>query len=151
MERITKLKKSKPVHAAVQTAVVKQAKQSNAGIAVSERELNLLARIIYAESRGEPMLGQIAVAAVVLNRVQAKGFPKTIEGVIEQPRAFTAVDDGQYNLQPDSAAYEAAIEALKGKDPTGGALYYFNPQTATSKWIWSRKQTIKIGRHIFAK
>lgn len=119
--------------------------------AVSERELNLLARIVYAESRGEPYLGQVAVAAVVLNRVNSDEFPDTIEAVIEQPQAFTAVDDGQYYMQPDSTAYKAVKEALQGNDPTGGALYYFNPQTATSKWIWSRQQTIQIGRHIFAK
>ncbi|MFD1954723.1 cell wall hydrolase [Paenibacillus thailandensis] len=124
---------------------------AEAAMAVSERDLHLLARIVYAESRGEPFIGQVAVAAVVLNRVQSSEFPDTIEGVIEQPRAFTAVDDGQYELQPDSTAYKAAREALRGTDPTGGALYYFNPKTATSKWIWSRTRTIQIGRHIFAK
>jgi N-acetylmuramoyl-L-alanine amidase len=124
---------------------------AEAAMAVSERDLHLLARIVYAESRGEPFIGQVAVAAVVLNRVQSSEFPDTIEGVIEQPRAFTAVDNGQYELQPDSTAYKAAREALRGTDPTGGTLYYFNPKTATSKWIWSRTRTIQIGRHIFAK
>lgn len=119
-------------------------------VSVNQKELDLLARIIYAESRGEPFKGQIAVGAVVMNRVAASGFPDTVQGVIEQPGAFTAVDDGQYDLTPDSTAYKAALEAVRGNDPTDGALYYFNPDTATSKWIWSRQQTVKIGRHIFA-
>ncbi|MCA0758004.1 spore cortex-lytic enzyme [Paenibacillus sp. N4] len=119
-------------------------------VSVSQAELNMLARIIYAESRGEPYEGQVAVGAVVLNRVESSSFPDTIKGVIEQPRAFTAVDDGQYKLKPNETAYQAAMEAVRGIDPTNGALYYFNPETATSKWIWSRKQTLKIGRHVFA-
>ncbi|MGO4376180.1 cell wall hydrolase, partial [Paenibacillus sp. MCAF20] len=119
-------------------------------VSVNQKELDLLARIIYAESRGEPYKGQIAVGAVVMNRVAASDFPNTVQGVIEQPGAFTAVDDGQYYMKPDSTAYKAALEAIRGNDPTNGALYYFNPDTATSKWIWSRQQTLKIGRHIFA-
>ncbi|NIK76705.1 N-acetylmuramoyl-L-alanine amidase [Paenibacillus castaneae] len=119
-------------------------------VSVNEHELNLLARIIYAEARGESFKGQVAVGAVVMNRVAADGFPDTVRGVIEQPRAFTAVDDGQYQLKPDQSAYQAAIEAVRGNDPTNGAIYYFNPDTATSKWIWSRKQVGKIGHHIFA-
>ncbi|MUT67383.1 spore cortex-lytic enzyme [Paenibacillus sp. NEAU-GSW1] len=117
----------------------------------NERELNLLARIVYGEARGESYKGKVAVAAVVMNRVQASGFPDTIEGVIEESGAFTAVDDGQYYMQPDSEAYRAAIDALRGEDPSGGALYYFNPKTATSDWIWTRKQIVTIGNHIFAK
>nr|WP_284238904.1 cell wall hydrolase [Paenibacillus glycanilyticus] len=116
----------------------------------NQKELDLLARIIYAEARGESYKGQVAVAAVVLNRLASDEFPKTIKGVIEQSGAFTAVNDGQYKLTPNSTAYKAALDALKGNDPTGGALYYFNPKTATSKWIWSRKQTVQIGNHIFA-
>ncbi|MBD2869763.1 spore cortex-lytic enzyme [Paenibacillus arenilitoris] len=119
-------------------------------VSVNQKELDLLARIIYAEARGESYKGQVAVGAVVMNRLASSSFPDTIRGVIEQPRAFTAVDDGQYYLKPDSTAYKAALEAVRGYDPTSGALYYFNPDTATSDWIWSRKQTSKIGKHIFA-
>ncbi|WP_141501265.1 spore cortex-lytic enzyme [Paenibacillus luteus] len=119
-------------------------------VSVNQTELTLLARIIYAEARGESYKGQVAVGAVVMNRLASSSFPNSIRGVIEQPRAFTAVDDGQYKLTPDKTAYQAAQDAVKGYDPTGDALYYFNPQTATSDWIWSRKQTVKIGRHIFA-
>ena len=85
-----------------------------------------------------------------MNRLASGNFPNTVQGVIEQPYAFTAVSDGQYRLRPDSTAYKAALDAVEGYDPTNGALYYFNPVTATSDWIWSRKQTGKIGRHIFA-
>lgn len=119
-------------------------------VSVNQAELDLLARIIYAEARGESYKGQVAVGAVVLNRVQSKSFPNTVKEVILQPRAFTAVDDGQFKLKPDSTAYKAALDAVKGWDPTGNALYYFNPSTATSDWIWSREQTVKIGKHIFA-
>ncbi|MHA6484064.1 cell wall hydrolase [Paenibacillus sp. strain BS8-2] len=119
-------------------------------VSVNRNELDLLTRIIYGEARGEPYKGQVAVGAVVMNRLAHQGFPDTVKGVIEQPRAFTAVDDGQYNLMPDATAYRAALEAVRGYDPSGGALYYFNPDTATSSWIWSRKQIGKIGRHIFA-
>lgn len=94
---------------------------------------------------------QVAVAAVALNRLQSKDFPNTLKGVIFEPYAFTAVDDGQYWLSPNKTAYRAAWEAVRGWDPTNGALYYFNPATATSKWIWSRPQVVQIGKHIFAK
>lgn len=119
-------------------------------VSVNRNELDLLARIIYGEARGEPYKGQVAVGAVVMNRLAHDGFPDTLKGVIEQPRAFTAVDDGQYFMKPDATAYRAALDAVRGYDPSGGALYYFNPDTATSSWIWSRKQIGKIGRHIFA-
>ncbi|WP_028610725.1 cell wall hydrolase [Paenibacillus harenae] len=119
-------------------------------VSVNQKELDLLARIIYAEARGESYKGQVSVGAVVMNRLASSSFPDTIREVIEQPQAFTAVADGQYQLKPDTTAYKAAIEAVKGYDPTNGALYYFNPDTATSEWIWSRKQTMKIGKHIFA-
>lgn len=113
-------------------------------------ELYLLAKIIHAEARGEVYAGQVAVGAVVLNRVESSEFPDGVKDVIEQPRAFTAVRDGQYELQPDNSAYRAALDAALGKDPTGGALYYFNPVTATSQWIRTREHTDKIGRHQFA-
>ncbi len=112
--------------------------------------LNLLARAVYAEARGEPYVGQVAVAAVILNRVKSSSFPNTVSGVIYQPGAFTCVSDGQINLTPNQTAYNAARDALNGYDPTGGCLYYYNPATATSKWIWSLKVTLKVGRHNFA-
>ncbi|WP_159883181.1 cell wall hydrolase [Paenibacillus puerhi] len=117
---------------------------------VNQKELDVLAKVIYGEARGEPFIGQVAVGAVVMNRLQSDSFPNTISDVVFQPGAFTAVDDGQYGMIPDRTAYLAALEAVKGWDPTKDALYYFNPATATSKWIWSRTPTITIGRHIFA-
>lgn len=117
---------------------------------ISNSDLNLLARCVYGESRGEPYTGQVAVAAVVLNRVKSSKFPNTISGVIYQKGAFTAVDDGQINLTPNESAYSAARDALNGWDPTGGCLYYYNPATATSSWIWSLTVHIKIGKHNFA-
>lgn len=113
-------------------------------------EIDILARVIYSEARGEPYKGQVAVGAVVMNRIQSSKFPNNIRDVVFQPRAFTAVDDGQFWLTPDRTAYLAAFDAVRGWDPTKGSLYYFNPDTATSKWIWSRPQKLKIGRHIFA-
>ena len=114
-------------------------------------DLNLLSRIIYGEARGEPYAGQVAVGAVVLNRVKSSSFPNTISGVIYQSGAFDAVRDGQINLSPDSTAKKAAQDALNGWDPSYGAIYYFNPSTATNKWIWSRPMTVTIGRHRFCK
>ena len=114
-------------------------------------DLNLLSRLVYGEARGETYKGQVAVAAVVLNRVKHSSFPNSIAGVIYQSGAFTAVSDGQINLTPDATAKKAAQDALNGWDPSYGAIYYFNPNTATSKWIWSRPQTVTIGRHIFCK
>ena len=116
----------------------------------SSGDLDLLAKIVYAEARGEPYSGQVAIAAVVLNRVESPSFPNTIAGVIYQPYAFTAVDDGQINLKPNSTAYKAAQDALNGWDPTYGCLYYYNPATATSSWIWSRQTVVTIGNHVFA-
>lgn len=113
--------------------------------------LNLLARVIYGESRGEPYTGQVAVGAVVMNRVKSSSFPNTISGVVYQSGAFDAVKDGQINLTPDSTAKKAAQDALNGWDPSYGAIYYFNPSTATNKWIWSRPKTITIGKHRFCK
>ena len=117
----------------------------------SQANINLLAHLIHGEARGEPYNGMVAVAAVVLNRIDSPNFPSTIPGVIYQKGAFTAVDDGQINLTPNQTSYNAARDALNGWDPTGGALYYFNPNTATNKWIWSRPMTIVIGKHRFCK
>jgi N-acetylmuramoyl-L-alanine amidase len=117
----------------------------------SNKDLNMLARLVHGEARGEPYTGKVAVAAVVLNRTRDSRFPNTIAGVIYQPGAFTAVSDGQINLEPDSSAYKAARDALNGWDPSYGSLYYWNPATATSKWIWSRQIIVKIGKHYFGK
>ncbi len=109
----------------------------------------LLARAIHGEARGEPYIGKVAVGAVILNRVNVAEFPNTIAGVIYQPLAFTAVADGQINLEPNEESLKAARDALNGWDPTYGCSYYWNPQTATSKWIWSRKVMLKLGKHWF--
>ncbi len=109
----------------------------------------LLARLISAEARGEPYIGQVAVGAVVLNRVGHPSFPNTISGVIYQPGAFSCLDDGQFNQPISESAFRAAQEALDGGDPSSGAIYYFNPATATSSWIWSRPLIVQIGNHRF--
>ncbi|MGG2200828.1 spore cortex-lytic enzyme [Paenibacillus validus] len=118
---------------------------------LNRSELDVMAKIINSEARGEPYKGQVAVGAVVMNRIQSAQFPDNIRDVVFQPGAFTAVDDGQYWLTPNKTAYLAAQDAVRGWDPTNNSLYYFNPDTATSAWIWSRPQTVKIGKHIFAK
>ncbi len=116
----------------------------------TNNDLYLLAKCIHAEARGEPYAGQVAIGAVILNRVKSSKFPNTISGVIYQPYAFTCVNDGQINLEPNQSAYNAARDALNGWDPTYGAIYYYNPSTATSSWIWSRQIVLKIGKHNFA-
>ena len=118
---------------------------------VSSSNLNLLSRVVYGEARGESYIGQVAVAAVVLNRVKSSSFPNTISGVVYQSGAFDCVSDGQINLAPNETAKKAAQDALNGWDPTYGAIYYFNPATATNKWIWSRPMTVTIGKHRFCK
>lgn len=115
----------------------------------TEKDLQILANAVFGESRGEPYEGQVAVAAVILNRLDSPDFPDTISGIIFQPGAFTAVADGQIWLEPNERAKEAVLDAINGWDPSENALYYFNPQTATSKWIWSRPQIKQIGEHIF--
>lgn len=117
----------------------------------SSSDLYLLAKCIYAEARGESYVGQVAVGAVILNRVRSSAFPNTISGVIYQPWAFTCVYDGQINLEPNNTAYQAARDALNGWDPTYGSIYYYNAATATSSWIFSRETTIVIGKHTFAR
>lgn len=114
-------------------------------------DLNLLSRVVYGEARGEPYKGMVAVAASVLNRVADSRFPNTIAGVVYQAGAYTCVSDGQINLEPDETARKAAQDAINGWDPTSGCIYYFNPDTATSSWIWSRPQVLTIGKHIFCK
>lgn len=113
-------------------------------------DVYLLARCIYGEARGECYEGQVAVGAVVLNRVKSPSFPNTISGVIYQKGAFTAVDDGQINLTPNQTAVNAAKDAMNGWDPTNGCLYYYNPAKATSSWIFSRETVVTIGKHVFA-
>lgn len=124
------------------------AKTSTAGIS-QKGDVYLLARAIHGEARGEPYVGKVAVGAVILNRVRHPSFPNTVAGVIYQPLAFTAVADGQMNLTPGKDSIKAARAALNGWDPTYGCVYYWNPATATSKWIWSRKVILKIGKHWF--
>ena len=116
----------------------------------SEQDVALLARLIYGEARGESYVGQVAVGAVVLNRIKSPSFPNTMSGVIYQKYAFTAVDDGQINLTPNATARKAAQDAMNGWDPSYGAIYYYNPATATSSWIFSRQTTVTIGNHVFA-
>ncbi|MCQ2440073.1 MAG: spore cortex-lytic enzyme [Oscillospiraceae bacterium] len=119
------------------------------GSANGDGDVYLLARLISAEARGEPYTGQVAVGAVVLNRVDHPSFPNSISGVIYQQGAFSCLTDGQFNQSVADSAYSAARDALSGWDPTGGAIYYFNPATATSKWIWSRPLLTTIGKHRF--
>nr|WP_199228134.1 cell wall hydrolase [Salipaludibacillus keqinensis] len=117
----------------------------------SDNDIRIMAQAVYGEARGEPYVGQVAVAAVILNRIQSPTFPNTPSGVIFEPRAFTAVADGQIWMDPDETARKAVLDAINGQDPSGYALYYFNPQTATSGWIWTRPQIKQIGKHIFCK
>jgi N-acetylmuramoyl-L-alanine amidase len=117
----------------------------------SDNDIRIMAQAVYGEARGEPYIGQVAVAAVILNRINSPTFPNTPSGVIFEPRAFTAVADGQIYLEPNETARRAVLDAINGQDPSGNALYYFNPDTATSGWIWTRPQIKKIGKHIFCK
>jgi len=115
----------------------------------SNSETELLARVIHGEARGEPYVGKVAVAAVVLNRVRSASFPNTIAGVVYQSGAFDAVNDGQFWLNPDPDSWRAARDAMNGWDPTYGCVYYYNPSTATNPWIWSRQVRLTIGKHAF--
>ncbi|KXZ21990.1 spore cortex-lytic enzyme [Bacillus nakamurai] len=117
----------------------------------SNNDINLLAQAVYGEARGEPFEGQVAIAAVILNRIKSPLFPNTVAGVIFEPLAFTAVADGQIYMQPNETAKEAVLDAINGWDPSENALYYFNPDTATSAWIWGRPQIKRIGKHIFCE
>lgn len=135
------------------TGELNQATLTALGVSDSEQtnsDLYLLAKLIYSEARGEIYTGQVAVGAVVLNRVDDAGFPNTLQGVIYQPWAFTALHDGQFNLEPNSTAYQAAQDAMNGWDPSYGSLYYYNPATATSSWIFTRTTVVVIGNHVFA-
>ena len=135
------------------TGAVNGATANALGVYMSEQDnynLYLLAKCIHAEARGEPYIGKVAVGAVILNRVASPDFPNTIYGVIYQPWAFTCTHDGQINLEPDRASYQAAQDALNGWDPSYGSLYYYNPATATSSWIFSKQTITVIGDHVFA-
>ena len=131
----------------------KENKNTSYAAASNNSDIQLMARAINGEARGEPYEGQVAVGAVILNRVKSSQFPNTIAGVIYQSGAFTAVADGQINVPIDegSTVYKAARDAMNGWDPTGGCIYYFNPDTATNKWIWSRPHVKTIGKHRFCK
>ena len=115
----------------------------------SNNDVMVLAKMIHGEARGEPYIGKVAVGAVILNRVKDNKFPDSVYGVCFQSGAFDAVRDGQYYLDPGESSIKAAKAAINGWDPTYGALYYWNPTTATSKWIWSRKIITQIGKHVF--
>lgn len=117
----------------------------------SDADVNLLTRLIYGEARGESYVGQVAIGAVVMNRIKSASFPNTLSGVVYQKYAFTAVSDGQINLTPNATARKAALDAMNGWDPTYGSIYYYNPATATSAWIFSRPTVVRIGNHVFAK
>ena len=156
---ISAVKRFQRKYGLVQDGIVGPLTAAKMGISVSggssssnysSNDRYLLAKVIYAEARGESYTGQVAIGAVVLNRVEDSRFPNTIAGVIYQPWAFTAVNDGQINLEPNATAYQAADDALNGWDPTYGSIYYYNPETATSDWIWSTTYVTQIGRHIFA-
>lgn len=130
--------------------IVQQAQNVPEGF--SQHEINQIARMVYAESKGEPYIGQVAVAAVILNRINSPKFPNSVAGTMFQSGAFEAASNGELWVgQPDREAKKAVLDALSGWDPSGGALYYFNPAKATSSWIWSRPQIKKIGEHIFTK
>lgn len=137
------------VGAATARAMGVSLKGTSSSAGMTNSDLYLMSCCIYGEARGESYTGKVAVAAVILNRVKSASFPNSISGVIYQKGAFTCVDDGQINMGTNDECTRAAQDALNGWDPTGGALYYFNPVTATSKWIWSRPQLVTIGKHIF--
>lgn len=134
------------------TGAVDGSTASALGIYMSQQEnydLYLLAKCIHAEARGEPYIGKVAVGAVILNRVASDLFPNTVYGVIYQPWAFTCTEDGQIELEPDRASWQSAQDALNGWDPTYGCIYYYNPRTATSSWIFNREIVTTIGQHVF--
>lgn len=135
----------------LQALGINNSSSSNSGNNVNNTDLNLLSKLVHGEARGEPYKGMVAVAATILNRVADSRFPNTIAGVIYQSGAYTCVADGQINLEASSQARKAAQDAINGWDPTSGCIYYFNPDTATSGWIWSRPQVMTIGKHIFCK
>ncbi len=153
------VKKFQKKHGLVADGIVGPATAEKIGISLSgvssgnryQADLNLLAHVVHGEARGEPYKGKVAVAAVVLNRVDNASFPNALSGVVYQPRAFSIVDDGQINLTPDSESIRAAKDALNGYDPTSGCLFYYNPAKTTSKWMLSKPIYLRIGTHVFCK
>lgn len=145
LAKATKYKNTPAAKAAPKTTATNMPK------GFSQNDIRLMANAVHGEARGEPYTGQVAVAAVILNRINSSTFPNTVSGVIFEPGAFTAVADGQIWLTPNENSKKAVIDAVNGWDPTGNALYYFNPDTATSGWIWGRPQIKRIGKHIFCK
>lgn len=135
----------------LQALGIQSTNNSKSSTNTNSNDKDLLARLIHGESRGESYVGKVAVGAVILNRVKSSSFPNTIAGVIYQPGAFDAVSDGQINMTPDNESRKAAQDAINGWDPSYGAIYYFNPNTATNAWIWSRPLTVTIGNHRFCK
>lgn len=150
-QRKNKLTADGIVGAKTLAALGMQGGSSSSSNSFSESDVYLLARLIYGEARGESYVGQVAVGAVVMNRIKSASFPNTMSGVIYQKYAFTAVADGQINLTPNETAKKAARDAMNGWDPSYGAIYYYNPAVATSAWIFTRKTTVTIGNHVFAK
>lgn len=144
-------KESKPAPQQQTSSVPAKPTAINVPSGYSQNDIQLMANAVHGEARGEPYVGQVAVAAVILNRVNSPSFPNSVAGVIFEPRAFTAVSDGQIWLTPNETSKKAVVDAINGWDPTGNAIYYFNPNTATSGWIWTRPQIKQIGKHIFAK
>lgn len=134
-----------------QTNTVQVLSHLGGNIYISDKDVNLMAKVVYAESKGEPYEGKVAVASVILNRVKDPSFPKSIEGVIKQPSAFSCVRNGEITVTPDESCYKAVMEALNGKDPTGEALFFYNPKIATSAWMKNiEKENLKaIGNHVF--
>jgi len=151
LTKATKYNKQTAQNSTPPKAAAKKPTALNTPKGYSQNDIRLMANAVHGESRGEPYIGQVAVAAVILNRVNSSSFPSTVSGVIFEPGAFTAVADGQIWLTPNESAKKAVIDAINGWDPTGEALYYFNPATATSGWIWGRPQIKRIGKHIFCK
>lgn len=144
-------KTQSPSAPSTSSAKISGTNASGKAVGYNNTDTNLLARCVNGEARGESYLGQVAVAAVVLNRIADPAFPKTIADVIYQPQAFTSVSDGQINLPPSASAIRAAQEAESGVDPSGGALFFFNPATTTNKFLWALQEIKQIGNHIFAK
>lgn len=125
--------------------------QAQAPEGFSQNDVELMARVVYAEARGEPYAGQVAVAAVILNRLESNQFPNTVQGVVYQPWAFEVVYNGQVWLTPNATAYRATQDAINGWDPSYGAVFFWNPALTSNPWLWSRQITVQIGNHIFAK
>lgn len=142
---------SKPVNTGASTADTVNPSRGGSIWSFSQGEIYDLARLVHGEARGESFEGKVAIVAVVLNRLKSDKFGYSVQQIIYEPGAFTAVSDGQFYMEPDASSYQAVQAALRGWDPTGGAIYYWNPATATNKWVWSRPIINQIGKHVFAK